>query len=140
MAATQTFGNASGVSPEGRERALDTVRRVADTLGQRQLAAAAGVSLSELSTVPLGKRSPSPSTLAKLCVAESRLRRAEQEEAEQCRNVLEEVERLCKLQGLRRLATRAGVDPANLARVLKGKHKPSLLMLAKLQALLTEES
>jgi transcriptional regulator with XRE-family HTH domain len=112
------------------------VRQVADTLGQRQLAAAAGVSLSELSSVLLGKRSPSPSTLSKLCTAVSHLQRAESEEAEQCRNVLEEVERLCNLQGLRRLARRAGIDPANLNRALKGRTKPSMSMLAKLQATL----
>src|SRR5215217_8678128 len=43
-----------GLSPEGRERALEAVRQVADTRGQRKLAAAAGVSLSELSDVLLG--------------------------------------------------------------------------------------
>jgi len=77
---------------------------VADTFGQRQLAAAAGVSLSELSAVLL----------------DVRLR--------------------CRLTGLRRFARRAGVDPANLNGVLKGRTRPSLLMLAKLQALLAEES
>src|SRR5829696_3446967 len=40
-----------GLSSEGRRRALEAARRVADTHGQRQLAAAAGVSLSELSAV-----------------------------------------------------------------------------------------
>jgi hypothetical protein len=41
--------------------------------------------------------------------------------------------------GLRPFARRVGIDPANLNRVLKGRRKPILLMLAKLQALLAEE-
>ncbi len=68
------------------------------------------------------------------------LQRAEREEVEQTRSVLEEVRRRCKLEGLRSLARRAGLDPANLNRVLKGRGKPSRLMLAKLQALLAEEA
>ena len=129
-----------GLSPEGRERVLETARQVADTHGQRRLAAAAGISLSELSAVLLGKHSPSPSILAKVCVAVSRLQRAEREQVEQTSRVLAEVQRHCKLTGLRHLARRAGIDPANLNRVLKGGRKPSTLMLAKLQALMAELS
>jgi transcriptional regulator with XRE-family HTH domain len=100
---------------------------------EAQLAAAAGVSLSELSAVLLGKCSPSPSTLTKLCMAVSRLQRAESEEAEQTTSVLEEVRRHCKRSGLRPLARRAGMDPANLNGVLKGRRKPSQGMLMKLK-------
>ena len=120
-------------------RVLETTRGVANTFGQRQLAAAAGVSPSELSAVLLGKRRPSPSTVAKLGAAASRLQRAESEEAEQTERVLDEVRRHCELTGLRRFVRRARIDPANLNRVLKGRRKPSRLMLAKLQALLAEE-
>jgi hypothetical protein len=90
--------------------------------------------------VLLGKRSPSPSTLTKLCTAISHLQKAKREEAEQVRSVLDEVRRHCRLTGLRRFARRAGIDPANLARILKGRRNPSPLMLAKLQAILAEES
>jgi len=128
-----------GLSPEGRERALDAARGVADIFGQRQLAAAAGVSLSELSTVLLGKRCPSSSTLAKLCMAVSRLRRSERDEAEQMRSVLEEVRRHCKLKGLRRFARQAGIDPGNLNRVLRGRVRPSVSILGKLQATLARD-
>lgn len=128
------------MSPEGRERVLDAARRAADTRGQRRLAAAAGVSLSELSAVLLGKHSPGPSTLNKLCAAVSQLQRAEREEAEQTKSVLDEVRWRRELKGLRHLSRRAGIDPANLNRVLKGRGKPSQPMLAKLQALLSEES
>ena len=116
-------------------RVLETTRGVTNTFGQRQLAAA-GVSLSELSAVLLGKRRPSPSTVAKLGAAASRLRRVESEEAEQTERVLDEVRRHCELTGLRRFARRARIDPANLNRVLKGRGEPSRLVLAKLQALL----
>jgi DNA-binding phage protein len=83
--------------------------------------------------VLLGERRPSPLTLTKLCMAVSRLQRAELEEAEQTRRVLEEVRRYCELGGLRCLAKRAGIDPANLNRALKGRTKPSPLMLMKLK-------
>lgn len=68
------------------------------------------------------------------------MRRAERDEAEQTDSVLEEVRRRCKLKGLRRLARRAGIDPGNLNRALKGQVRPSRLILAKLQALPAEES
>lgn len=87
----------------------------------------------------LGKRRPSPSILTKLCTAASRLQRAESEEAEQTKSVLDEARRRCKLKGLRNLGRRAGIDPANLNRVLKGRGKPRRLLLAKLQAHLAEE-
>jgi transcriptional regulator with XRE-family HTH domain len=41
-----------------------------------------------------------------------------------------------ELEGLRSLARRAGIDPANLNQVLKGRTEISLSMLARLQALL----
>jgi transcriptional regulator with XRE-family HTH domain len=129
-----------GLSPEGRGRALEAARRVAHTHGQRKMAATACVSLSELSAVLLGKRYPSRSTLTKMCMAVSRLQRAESEEAEQTFCVLEEVRRRCKGPGLCHFARRAGVDPANLNRVLKGRTEPSLLMLAKLEAALARFS
>ena len=108
--------------------------------GQRKLAEAAGMSLSELSAVLLGKRYPHTSTLSKMCIAVSRLQSAQSEEIERTRSVLDDVRLRCRLTGLRRFARRAGVDPANLNGVLKGRTRPSLLMLAKLQALLAEES
>jgi transcriptional regulator with XRE-family HTH domain len=129
-----------GLSPEGRERALQATRRVADTRGQRKLAEAAGMSLSELSAVLVGKRNPSLSTLAKLCVGISRLQRAERDEAEQAKSVLEAVRRHCQRTGLRDFARRSEIDPANLVRVLNIRRKPGRLMLAKLQATLARDS
>jgi transcriptional regulator with XRE-family HTH domain len=67
---------------------------------QRELVSAAGVSLSELSAVLLGKRSPSPSTLAKLCMAVPHLRRSEGDEAEQIKGVLDKVRRLRELEAM----------------------------------------
>jgi hypothetical protein len=115
---------------------LEAARLVADAFGQCQLAAAVGVSLSELSAVLLGKHRPSPSTLTKLCMAVSCVQRAESEEVKQARSILDEVRQRCQLTGLRRFAKPAGVDLANLARVLKVERNPSTLMLAKLQATL----
>jgi lambda repressor-like predicted transcriptional regulator len=67
------------------------------------------------------------------------LRRAELDETNQAKTVLDEARRHCKGSGLRHFARRAGVDPANLNRVLKGRTEPNQLMLAKLQAPLAEE-
>jgi transcriptional regulator with XRE-family HTH domain len=75
-----------------------------------------------------------------LHVAVSGLERITNEETEGTRDMLAKARRHCKLKGLRRFARRTGVDPANLARVLKGGRKPSPLMLAKLRAILTEKS
>jgi transcriptional regulator with XRE-family HTH domain len=108
--------------------------------GQRLLAQTAGISLSELSAVLLGKRQPNPSTLAKLSLAIYRLQKVERDETEQTQNVLDRVRKHCEGSGLRRFARRAGVDPANLASVLKGRRKPGRLMLAKLQAFLAQVS
>lgn len=128
-----------GLSPEGRLRTLEAARRAANTHGQRQLATAAGISLSELSAVLLGKRRASPSTLTKLCMAASRLQRSEWEEVEQTKSVLDEVRRRCELKGLRHLARQAGIDSANLNRALKNRSRPSRMMLARLRVLLAEE-
>jgi transcriptional regulator with XRE-family HTH domain len=67
------------------------------------------------------------------------LRRADLDETDQAKTVLDEVRRHCKGSGLRHFARRAGVDKANLNRVFKGRTEPSLLMLAKSLALLAEE-
>lgn len=128
------------LSLEGRGRVPEAARRAANTHGQRKLAEATRISLGELSAVLLGKRSPTPLTLTRLCRGVSRLQRAEGEEAEQTRIVLDEARRRSRLTGLRRFAARAEVDPANLNRVLKGGRKPSTLMLAKLQSLMAELS
>jgi transcriptional regulator with XRE-family HTH domain len=128
-----------GLSPEGRKRALQAARGIADTHGQRLLAQTAGISVSELSAVLLAKRQPNPSTLAKLRMAVSRLQRSESDEADQTKTVLDEVRRQCKDSSLRRFAARAGIDPANLNRVLKGRSKPSVLMLAKLRSVLAQD-
>jgi transcriptional regulator with XRE-family HTH domain len=128
-----------GPSPEGREHALEGVRRASKTFGQRKLARAAGVSLSEVSAILRGRRRPTSATQSRLYRAVSSLQRAEREEAEQTKSMLDEVRRHCKLKGLRHLARRAGIDPANLTRALKGRGRPSQRMLTRLQALLAEE-
>ncbi len=103
---------------------------------QPALAMAAGVSLSEVSAVLLRKRTPTPGTLAKLYRAISRLEREASEEAEHVQEVLDAVRRHCRLVGVRKIARRAGVDSANLAKVLSGRRKPSHVMLEKLEAAL----
>jgi transcriptional regulator with XRE-family HTH domain len=54
--------------------------------------------------------------------------------------VLDKAKRHCELEGMRRFARRAGLDPANLNRALRGRTKPNPSMLVKLRAFLAEES
>ena len=122
----------------GRERVLEAARGVADTHGQRQLAArqafpsASSRLCSSASAVPAPR--PSPSCVRRYPV----LQRAERDEAEQTKCVLDEVGRHCRLRGLRHLARRAGLDPANLSRVLKGRTKPSQRVLTRLKRVVSE--
>jgi transcriptional regulator with XRE-family HTH domain len=92
-----------------------------------------------VSAILSGKRRPTPATLAKLYRALPRLEQEASEEPELVREVLEGVKRRCQLIGVRRFAKRAGVDAANLAKVLSGRRRPSQAMLAKVQAALAQD-
>ena len=125
-----------GIAPGDHGRILEILLRAGQKFGQPALAAVAGVSLSEVSAVLLRKRRPTPGTLAKLYRAIPQLEREACEEAEHIREVLDAARRRCRLVGVREFARRAGVDSANLAKVLGGRRKPSQVMLAKLEAAL----
>ncbi|MDP9440315.1 MAG: helix-turn-helix transcriptional regulator, partial [Actinomycetota bacterium] len=129
-----------GLSLQGRDRSLEVLIQAGNRFGQRNLAEAAGVSLSEVSAVLLGKRKPRPAMLAKLRRALDNLEAEAREASEHARGVLERAKETCQVLGLRRFAEWAGVDASNLARVLNGRRSPSLPMLAKLRACLTEGS
>ncbi|PLS82777.1 MAG: hypothetical protein CYG60_23560 [Actinobacteria bacterium] len=129
-----------GPSPQGRYRSLQALVQAGKRFGQRNLAEAAGVSLSEVSAVLCRKREPRPAMLAKLRRALANLETEAREANEHVRGVLERAKEACQVLGLRRFAERAEVDASNLARVLNGRRKPSQLILAKLLACLTEGS
>jgi hypothetical protein len=123
-----------GTAPGDRERILEVLAWASKKFGQRRLAKVADVSLSEVSAVLLSKRRPSLATLSKLYRAVSRLEREAREQAEHVRVIVDAVRRLCPLIGVRGFARQAGVDGANLVKVLSGHRKPSQAMLAKLEA------
>jgi predicted transcriptional regulator len=125
-----------GTSPHGRDRSFQALVQAGKRFGQRKLAEAAGVSLSEVSAVLLGKREPKPATLAKLHRALSHLEREASEDGEHVREVLDVVRRRCRLVGVREFARRAGVDGANLAKIVSGRRRPSQVMLVRLQVAL----
>jgi len=127
-----------GPSAQGRDRWLEALVQAGKRFGQRKLAEAADVSLSQLSEVLLGKREPRPATLAKLRRALANLEAQARKASEVERGVLKRVRGMCRAMGQRRFADRAGVDSSNLAHVLNGRRKPSQLMLEKLRACLTE--
>ena len=125
-----------GIAPDDEERILAAVLLANKKFGQQKLAKASGISISEVSAILLGKRQPTRTTLSKLFQAIPRLEREATEEAEHVREVLDAVGRHCRLVGVREFARQAGVDGANLAKVLDGRREPRPMMLAKLEAAL----
>ena len=125
-----------GTAPYDHERVLSVLRRVSKEFGQRQLARASNTTLSVVSAILSGKRRPTPGTLAKLYRALPRLEQEASEEAESAREVLEAIKERCQAIGVRRFAKQAGVDAANLAKVLSGRRKFSETMRAKLEVAL----
>jgi hypothetical protein len=51
---------------------------------------------------------------------------------------LETVSERCQHVGMRKFAAQAGVDAANLSRVLDGRRKPSKAILAKLEIVVAQ--
>ena len=125
-----------GTAPSDHERILKVVRGAGKKHGQRKLARASNTSLSVVSAILRGKRRPNPATLANLYRALPLLQREALEEAELAQEVLEAVRQGCDVIGVRRFARRAGVDAANLAKILSSRRRPSRAMLAKLEAAL----
>jgi hypothetical protein len=110
------------------------------TCGQRKLAAAAGVSLSELSAVLLGKRRSNCATLAKLYRAVSRLESDAREQAGHVQEVLVAVRDQCQRTSVRQFAKQAKLDEANLAHVLSSRRKLSQVMLTRLEVTFSQAS
>jgi transcriptional regulator with XRE-family HTH domain len=125
-----------GIAPGDHGRILEILLRAGQKFGQRKLARASNTSLSVLSAILIGKLRPTPVTLAKLYRALPLLQREALEEAELAQEVLEAVRQGCDVIGVRRFARRAGVDAANLAKILSSRRRPSRAMLAKLEAAL----
>ena len=70
-----------------------------------------------------------PAALARLRAAMNSLEKEKQDTAE----ILARAQQASQKIGLRKLAARAGVDPANLSNVLAGKRSHSARMIAQLQ-------
>ncbi len=122
-----------GSAPGDYERIFELVRLAGKKFGQRKLASAADTSLSMVSAILSGKRGPTPATLAELYRALPRLEQVASEEAESAREVLEAIKERCQAIGVRRFAKQAGVDAANLTKVLSGRRRFSETMRAKLE-------
>lgn len=122
-----------GTAPEDQERILSVIRLAGEKFGQRVLAKAAHVSLREVSALLHSGHNTAPVTLAKLYRTTPRLEAALLEKVEHTQDVLNEVKVCCQSSGVRWFAAYAGVDQANLARILSGRRKPSEAILAKLE-------
>ena len=122
-----------GISPEDHKRAVEIVRQAEKRFGQRKLAKAADVSLSEVSAILLSKHDPTSATLAKLCQAVARLEREALQEAREVQEVVDAAKKRCQEMGLRGFARQARVDAANLVSVFQNRRKPSQRMLMKVR-------
>ncbi len=85
-----------GPSPQGRDRSLEVLAQANNRFGQRTLAETAGVSLSEVSAVLLGKRDPRLATLAKLHKALATPEAEARQASEHAREVLERAKAACQ--------------------------------------------
>jgi hypothetical protein len=81
-----------------------------------------------------------PTTLRKFSWAVTQLEAADREQAERVQDLLETVRERCQHVGMRKFAVQAGVDAADLTRVLDGRRKPSQAMLARLEIGLAQDS
>lgn len=118
---------------------LGSVLRKAQLFGQRQLATAAGLSLSEVSAVLTGQRkNPTHETLAKLYKGLQDLEAARRDQTEHENAVLAAVKEHCQRLTLRQFADNAAVNASHLSEVLNGKRKLSKTMLAKLEKTLPD--
>lgn len=128
-----------GTSPEDLQRLLGSVLRKAQLFGQRQLATAAGLSLSEVSAVLTGQRkNPTHETLAKLYKGLQDLEAARRDQTEHETAVLTAVKKRCRRLTLRQFADNAAINASHLSEVLNGKRKLSKTMLAKLEKTLQD--
>jgi transcriptional regulator with XRE-family HTH domain len=126
-----------GSDEEGRERTIAFVRMVADRVGRRALAEAAGVSVREVGAILRGERRVTPATLGKLTKAVSHLEAVEREQIAHERAVVAAVRDRCRAESMRAFAARADAHYPHLTEVLAGRRRPSQVMLAKLEATLT---
>jgi transcriptional regulator with XRE-family HTH domain len=101
---------------------------------QRELARASGYSLREVSRLICGEVAATPQSIARLQSAINTLEKEKQETAE----TLSRAKQASQKLGLRKFASQAGIDPANLYKTLMGKRRPSAESLAKLQHILSE--
>ena len=122
-----------GTAPSDHERILEVVRRAGERFGQRKLASASNTSRSVVSAILCGKRGPTLTALGKLYRALPRLEQEASGEAESAREVLEAIKERCQAIGVRRFAKQAGVDAANLTKVLSGRRRFGETMRAKLE-------
>jgi transcriptional regulator with XRE-family HTH domain len=101
---------------------------------QSELASASGYSPREISRLIRGHVAATPQSIARLQSAINTLEKEKQETAE----TLSRAKQASQKLGLRKFASQAGIDPANLYKTLMGKRRPSAESLAKLQHILSE--
>ncbi len=131
--------NEYGLAPHDRERILAAIREAAKTRGGKQaLALKARISRQHLAMILSGKANPGPAALLKLSKAAILLsaERRRQDAAQE--STLTALRNQSRNLGLRPLATRIGITPAYLGRILARSRKPSPTTLAKLRQAVAE--
>jgi hypothetical protein len=116
------------------------VRQGGRKSGQRKVAKVAGVSLSEVSAVLLGKHQSSLATVPLLYSGQCPVWREAHDQAEHVREVLEVVRDRRQRTWTRQFARHVKEGEANPAHVLSDRCKASQMMLARLQAALAQDT
>jgi plasmid maintenance system antidote protein VapI len=122
-----------GMAPEDRRCLLRSVKEAADNHSQRALAKTAQISLQQVSAILTGVANPTDKTLAKLMRATASLDAAHGADATRRAKLIAQARAECERRGLRDFARSIGIDAANLTKVLAGRRKLSLKMIAKLE-------
>ena len=118
-----------GAAPKERDAQLARLRGVADRHGLSKLAREAGVSRQHLSAVLAGDAVASDKLLAKLSRGAAALELGARNAEKDTRALIARVKKI----GIRRSAAVAGMDAGHLTRLVNGKRRPTLGILAKIR-------
>jgi hypothetical protein len=120
-----------GMAPDGGVETFGRITAAARRFGRHQLAEGAGISLRTLASILGRKCRPTKNTIRRLLTWISRGEAEDDEGSRAVAEVLDRARAEAQRFGLRRFAAKIGVDPANLAKVLAGKRRPSEQLLER---------
>ena len=121
-----------GTLPSDREQMAAMVREAIRRHGAQAVAERANVSRRHVSAIASGGRKPSRAALEVLAKAVAALNAERGPEAVSVTDILPVIRQACEQHGIRNIARVAGIDDANLSRIVAGKRNASATMIAAL--------